>query len=125
MGFRVVAVVCIDVDARQDESFRQRPEEQILVRVQHCTLWNGVYLSVHGSYRILGNPFFQGFYVSHLNSRTQHSLAFEQHCVHYLPFVVGVLTTGHQREGVFASYEKYLDTDTVEKKSVLNEEVDV
>ena len=39
------------------------------------------------------------------------AFAFEQHCVHYLPFVVGVLTTGHQREGVFAMYEKYLDTD--------------
>ena len=37
----------------------------------------------------------------------------------------GVLTSGHQREDVFATYESYLDTHTVEKKSVLEEEVDV
>ena len=73
--FRVFAVVCVFVDAPQDESFRQRPEEQVLVRVRHCTLRNGVNLAVHRSYRILGCPFFQGFYVSHLNSRPQHSLA--------------------------------------------------
>ena len=63
--------------------------------------------------------------MSHLNSRAQHSLACAQHSVHYLHLVVGVLTTGHQREGVFATYESYLDTDPVEKKSVLEEEVDV
>ena len=63
--------------------------------------------------------------MSHLNSRTQHSLAREQHCVYYLHLVVGVLTIGHQREGVFATYEPYLDIDSVEKKSVLEEEVDV
>ena len=91
----------------------------------HLKLWNGVDFAIHGSYRILGCPFFQGFYVSHLNSRAQHSLACEQHSVHYLHLVVGGLSTGHQREGVFATYESYLDTDTVEKKSVLEEEVDV
>ena len=95
------------------------------MRVRHCTLWNGVDFAIHGSYRILGCPFFQGFYASHLNSRAQHSLACEQHSVHYLHLVIGVLTTGHQLEGVFATYESYLDTDTVEKKSVLEEEVDV
>ena len=114
MGFIVIAIVGVVVDAPQDESFRQRPEEQIIVRVRHCTLWNGEDLAVHGSYRILGCPFSQGFYESHLNS-----LAREQHCVYYLHLVVGVLTIGHQREGVFATYEPYLDTDSVEKKSVL------
>ena len=63
--------------------------------------------------------------MSHLNIRAQHSLGCEQHSVHYLPLEVGMLTTGHQREGVFATYEPYLDTDTVEKKSVLEEEVEV
>ena len=86
---------------------------------------NGVDLADHGSYRIRGRPFFQGFYVSHLNSRIQHSLACEQPYVHYQHLVVGVLTTGHQREGVFATHEPYLDTDTVEEKFVLDEEVDV
>ena len=124
-GFRVFAVVGVVVDAPQNESFLQRPEEQVLVRVRQGTLWNGAGLAVHESYRILGCPFFQGFYVSHLNSRTLHILACEQHYVHYLHLVVGVLTTGHQREGVFATYEPYLDTDTVEKKSFLKEEVDM
>ena len=63
--------------------------------------------------------------MSHLNSRAQNSLACEQHSVYYLHLVVGVLTTGHQREGVFAMYESYRNTDTVEKKFVLEEEVDV
>ena len=53
--------------------------------------------------------------MSHLNSLDQYILACEQHSVHYLHIVVGVLTTGHHREGVFATYEPYLDTDTVEK----------
>ena len=87
--FRVFTVVGVVVDAPHDESFRQRPEEQVLVRVRHCTVWNGVDLAVHGWYRILGCPFFQGFYVSHLNSRTQHSLACEQHCVYYMHLVGG------------------------------------
>ena len=63
--------------------------------------------------------------MSHLNTRAQHSPACEQHSVHYLHLVVGVFTTSHQREGVFATYEPYPDTDTVEKKYVLEEEVDV
>ena len=63
--------------------------------------------------------------MSHLNNRAQHSLASEQYSVHYLHLLVGVLTTSHQREVVFATYEPYIDTDTVEKKSVLEEEVDV
>ena len=94
--FRVFPVVGVVVDAPLDESFRQRPEEQVLVRVRHCTLWNGEDLAVHGPYRILGCPLFQGFFVSHLNSWAQHSLACEQHCVNYMHLVVGVLTTGHQ-----------------------------
>ena len=63
--------------------------------------------------------------MSHLNSRAQHSLACEQYSVHYLHLVVGGLTTSHQREGEFATYEPCLDTDTVEKKYVLEEEIDV
>ena len=61
------------------------------MRVRHGTLWNGVDLAVHGKYRIFGCPFFQAFYVSHLDSRAQHSLACEQYSVHYLHLVVGVL----------------------------------
>ena len=125
MLFRVFAVVGVVVDTPQDESFRQRPDGQVLVRVRHCTLWNGVDLTVHGSFLILGCPFFQGFYVSHLNSRTQHSISCEQHCVHYMHLVDWGLTTDHQREGVFATFDPYLDTDTVEENSVLEEEVDV
>ena len=63
--------------------------------------------------------------MGHLNSRAQHSLACEQYSVHYLHFVVGGLTTSPQREGAIATYEPYLDTDTIEKKSVFEEEVDV
>ena len=36
--FRVFAVVGVVVDAPQYVSFRQRPEEQVLVRVRHSTL---------------------------------------------------------------------------------------
>ena len=43
--------------------------------------------------------------MSNLNSRAHRSLACEQYSVHYLHLVVGVLTTSHQREGVFATYE--------------------
>ena len=82
----------------------------------HCTLRvvSDTWLSLFS--RLLCEPFEQ-------SDLTQ--LACDQHCVHYLHLVVGVLTTGHQREDVFASYEPYLDTDTVENKSVLEKEVDV
>ena len=74
---------------------------------------------------MLGCPFFQVFFVSHLNSRTQHSLACEQHSVHYLLLAGRVLITAHQQEGAFATYVPYLDTDTGDDKSVFEEEVDV
>ena len=94
--------------------------------VRHCTLWNGVDNAVHGSYGILGCPFFPRLLSEPFElSETQHNFACEQHSVHCLHLVVAVLTTGHQEECVFATYEPYLDTDTVEKKSVLEEDVEV
>ena len=73
--FRVFYVVGVVVDTPQDKSFWKRPGEDLLMRVRHCTLRDAVDLAVYMSYRILGRPPFQGFYVSHLNSRVQYGLA--------------------------------------------------
>ena len=78
------------------------------MRVRYCTLRDGVYLAVHRSQRILGRPPFQRFYVSHLKSWGQYGLARKQHSVDYLYLVVVILTAGHQREGVFTTYEPIL-----------------
>ena len=47
--FSLIPVVGVMVDTPQDELFRKRPDEEVLVRVGHCALWYGVDLAVHGS----------------------------------------------------------------------------
>ena len=87
------------------------------------TLWNGVDLAVHGAYRILGCPSSLLFEPFEQSGSTQSCVRTAQRPLS--AYCSRVLTTSHQREGVFATYEPHLDTDTVEKKTVLEEEVDV
>ena len=63
---------------------------------------------------ILRRSLLQRPYVRHRHRRTQHGLAHEQDSVHYAHLVVGVHAAGHQREGVLAAHESYLDSDTVD-----------
>ena len=56
----VRTVVCVVIDAAQNQTFRQGAEEQVLVRVRPRARGNGVHLAVDGPHRILDRALLEG-----------------------------------------------------------------
>ena len=118
-------VVHVVVDAAQHQAFRQGTEEQDLVRVRVGSCGYGIELAVDGTHRIIDRAFLQSLDVRHLYGRVLGIFLREQGAIDNTDPVLRIQTTSHEGERVLVSHQSYLDIDTVDQETILQEQVHV